>query len=94
MNPWADADPMPLKGILPGLDTLKGKRIGVFANSKRSAPLQAEAVQRKLKERISGIETDYYRSTEFNVMVMDTPNKDKFTAWVKNLDAVVLMVGD
>jgi hypothetical protein len=94
MSPWAEADPVPLRGISPRIDTLEGKKIGIFANSKRSAMPQARMTERKLKGRFSTIQTDIYNSLEFNVAVMDTPNKDKFTAWINSVDAVVALVGD
>ena len=94
MSPWADADPIPLRGISPRIDTLEGKKIGVFANSKRSAPLQAETLERKLKERFPTIQTEYFRSSEPNVVAIETAIKDKFLAWLEGLDAVILAVGD
>ena len=94
LSPWADADPRPMRGISPRIDTLEGKKIGVFANSKRSAMPQARTVERKLKEKFPTIQTSIYNSLEFNVAVMDTPNKDKFTAWINDVDAVVALVGD
>ena len=94
MSPWGDADPIPLRGITPRIDTLEGKKIGVFANSKRSAPLQIGTLEKKLKERFPTIQTEYYHSPEFNVAVMDTPNKDKFIAWIQSVDAAILAVGD
>jgi hypothetical protein len=94
MSPWGDADPVPLRGISPRIDTLKGKKIGVFANNKRSAPLQIRTLERKLKERFPGIQTEFYHSQEFNVEAMNTPNKDKYLAWIDSFDAAILAVGD
>jgi hypothetical protein len=94
LNPWADADPIPLRGISPRLDTLDGKKIGVFANFKRSAVPQARMVERKLKEKFPTIQTDLYHSREENVNEMETGNREKFTAWIQSVDAVVATVGD
>jgi hypothetical protein len=94
MNPWAEADPIPLRGISPRIDTLDGKKIGVFANFKRSAVPQARMVEKKLKGKFPTIQTDLYHSAEANVNEMETANKEKFTAWIKSVDAIVAMVGD
>jgi len=94
MSPWGEADPIPLRGISPRINTLEGKKIGVFANSKRSAIPQARMTEKKLKGRFPTIQTEFYHSPEFNVMVVNTPNKEKFLDWINSIDAAVLMVGD
>ena len=94
MSPWASADPIPLRGISPRIDALDGKKIGLFANFKRSAVPQAAMVEKKLKGKISTIQTDLYHSREENVNEIETANREKFIAWVKGVDAVVAMVGD
>ena len=51
LSPWADIDPLPLKGIAPRLTNLAGKTIGLFALSKRASRPIVLAVGEKLKER-------------------------------------------
>jgi hypothetical protein len=46
-SPWADVDPIPLRGISPGLPNLSGKKIGLFVNLKRAAMPIAESIQRR-----------------------------------------------
>ena len=94
MNPWADVDPIPPKGISPRLDSFDGKKIGLFANSKRSAVPQARTVERKLKEKFSTIQTDMYHAPDPNYIAKDSPEWGKFSAWIQTVDAIVLMVGD
>ncbi len=94
LSPWAEVDPIPLRGISPRLDSLSGKKIGLFANFKRAArPIQAE-VERRLKERFADIETSLFDSRLPNVTETETVNKEKFTAWAKEMDAVIAAVGD
>ena len=94
LSPWADADPIPLRGISPRIDNIEGKKIGIFANSKRSAMPQARMLDRKLKGKFPTIETSIYNSLEFNIPVLETENAEKFTAWINSVDAIVTLVGD
>jgi len=50
LSPWAEADPIPLKGLSPRLDDLAGKKIGLLCNNKRAAPLILNVTERILKE--------------------------------------------
>ena len=94
LSPWAEVDPVPLRGISPRLDSLSGKKIGLFANFKRAArPIQAE-VERRLKERFPNIQTSLFDSSLPNVLETETVNKEKLTAWAKEMDAVIAAVGD
>jgi hypothetical protein len=94
LSPWADVDPIPVRGISPRVDTLAGKKIGLFANFKRAArPIQSY-VEKKLKERFPDCETSLFDSRLPNVTETETVNKEKFTAWAKEMDAVIGAVGD
>jgi hypothetical protein len=94
LSPWADVDPTPFRGISPRLDSLAGKKIGLFVNSKRAAMPVAKSVDKRLKELYPDITTIVFHSTEPNVNEIETKNKEKFTAWVKGVDAVIAVVGD
>ncbi len=95
LSPWAEADPIPLRGLsAPRVDTLAGKKIGLFVNYKRAARPIAESVERRLKAMYPDAQISYFVSTEWNVSVVETKNKDKFEAWAKGVNAVILSVGD
>ena len=94
MNPWADVDPIPPKGITPRLNSFDGKKIGLFANSKRSSVPQAKKVEEKLKGKFPTIQTDLYHAPDPNYIAKDSPEWGKFSAWIKSVDAIVLTVGD
>ena len=95
LSPWAEVDPMPLKGLTATrVDNLAGKKIGLFVNYKRAAMPSAEAVEKQLKARYPNAEYSYYESRDWNVNVIETNEKDKFAAWVKGLDAIVATIGD
>ena len=94
LNPWAEVDPIPLRGISPRLTTLAGKKIGLFANFKRAAMPMAASVERRLKGMYPDAQTDIFNSRTPNVTETETGNKEKFAAWAKGVDAVIAMVGD
>ncbi len=94
LSPWAEADPVPARGITPRLERIDGKKIGLFANGKRAAVPMLESLEKLLKERFPAAQTSWYRCSEFNVPEMLTKGREQFAAWVGGVDAVVLAVGD
>jgi hypothetical protein len=94
LSPWAEVDPIPVRGISPRIPTLAGKKVGLFVNPKRAAMPMAQAIDKKLKAMYPDIQTIVFHSTEANVYEMETKNKEKFTAWAKGLDAAIAVVGD
>jgi len=94
LSPWAEVDPIPLKGISPRVETLSGRKIGLFANYKRAAVPIATALKTKLETSFPDAEVSLYHSNQWNVIEADTENKEHFTEWAKGMDAVILAVGD
>lgn len=94
LSPWAEVDTIPLRGISSRVDSLSGKKIGLFANFKTAAIPIITEVENRLKERFPDIETILFHSTLPNVDESVTENRDKFSAWAKGVDAVVGVVGD
>jgi hypothetical protein len=94
LSPWAEADPIPLKGLSPRLTGLEGKKIGLLCNSKRAAPLILDAVERIIKERYPSSQTSRFEGRTFSVSSLEADRKQEFDDWIKGLDAVVAAVGD
>jgi hypothetical protein len=94
LSPWADVDPVPLKGISPRVADLAGKKIGLLSNRKPAAGPILTVVEKKLKERYPTIETSWYEALKISVPQIETEDKDVFEKWVKNSDAIVTAVGD
>jgi hypothetical protein len=94
LSPWADVDPIPLRGISPRLQGLAGKKIGLFVNPKRAAMPIAESIDRRLKAMYPDVQTIVFHSVGANVNEIETKNKEIFTAWAKGLDAAIAVVGD
>ena len=94
LSPWADADPIPYRGISPRVESLTGKKIGLFSNYKRAARHALEAIERILKERFPTAQFRSYFVSEMNVPEVETDNKSKFEEWLSGMDAVVTAFGD
>ena len=94
LSPWAEVDPIPLRGISPRVTDLAGKKIGLFRNFKTAARPILTVVERKLKERFPTSEFSWFDSTLVNVLETETQNKAKFEEWAKGVDAAVAAVGD
>jgi hypothetical protein len=70
------------------------KNIGLFANFKHaSRPIVAE-VEKHLKVMYPGSETRLFDSRGANVVETETANREQFIAWMDEVDAIVLAVGD
>jgi hypothetical protein len=94
LSPWAEADPVPLRGLSPRLDTLDGKKIGLLCNSKRAAPLILDVTERLLKQRFPTAVTSRFLARSFSVSALEKDREGEFNDWLKGLDAVIAAVGD
>lgn len=94
LSPWAEVDPITPRGISPRLNTLVGKKIGLFANFKRASRPIVEEVEKRLKGMFPDCETSFFDSRGANVVETETENREQFIAWAKGVDAVILAVGD
>jgi hypothetical protein len=94
LSPWADADPVPLRGLSQRPESLDGRKIGLYSNRKRAAELTLRAVERELLERFPAAQTSWYECTTVNLPEMLSDGKARFEAWVGSVDAVVLSVAD
>jgi len=94
LSPWAEADPIPIRGIAPRLTDLAGKKIGLLCNIKRAAPPILNVVERELKKRFPTSEVSWFRMRSMSVSELEPQNKAKFEEWIKGVDAVIPAVGD
>ncbi len=92
-NPWAEADPRPLSGISERVGDLTGKRIGLFINYKRAAPLILNAVRKKLSPKFPTAQfTEFLFRQNFDIS--ETPEMKKLEDWLEDVDTVIAAVGD
>jgi hypothetical protein len=93
MSPWADIDPVPVKGISPRLDGLDGKTVGFFMNSKIAAEPMSDIMEEKLKEKYPSMNSSRFVRLP-NISMEETPEKEEYAEWLKGLDAVIYTHGD
>jgi hypothetical protein len=94
LSPWAEADPIPLKGISPRIESLAGKKIGLFRNSKRAALPIMNVVERRLREKFPTAEFTEFANLRPNEMIIEQDAKNEFEDWLKGVDAVIATFGD
>jgi hypothetical protein len=96
LNPWADADPIPVRGISPRIASLGKATIGLYSSTYKTAARRiTDMVAKKLKQRFPDAKFswfDYDSSSGMEVTLSD--KKDEFIDWVKGVDVVIAAVGD
>jgi hypothetical protein len=94
-SPWAEADPIPLRGISPRPADLAALKIGLFASSKPAAPRIMAALEEQMRARYPNVRTSRYNAEEgFILLQMAGRSRERFIEWVKGVDAIVASVGD
>jgi hypothetical protein len=94
LSPWAEADPVPLKGLAPRLDKLDGKTIGLLCNNKRAAPHILNAAEVLLKVKFPSVKITKFFARSFSVSSLEKDREKEFNDWLDEADAVVAAVGD
>jgi hypothetical protein len=94
LSPWAEADPIPLKGLSPRVDKLDGKKIGLLCNNKRAAPLILDVTERLIKEKFPNASISRFFAKSFSVSSLEKDREGEFNDWLKGVDAVIAAVGD
>ncbi|MDP6173978.1 MAG: hypothetical protein QGF09_07435, partial [Rhodospirillales bacterium] len=85
---------VPLRGVNPRVDSLEGKKVGLFATqAKVAARPILEVVERRLRERFKSIEFSWFLF-DLNLDVADTEDHARMAEWAKGIDAAVAAVGD
>ena len=94
LSPWSEIDPLTLHAPATRLDTIEGKRIGLFCNFKRSAQPMLETAAHWLQERFPTVKPVFYRPQAPNVPEMESAAREQFSQWIDSVDGVILAVGD
>jgi hypothetical protein len=96
LNPWAEVDPVPLRGISPRLTELNNKTVGLFCSSKPASRPTLTIVERKLRERFPSLKFSWFLF-DYNLAISEiteTKDKARLEEWIKGIDAAVTAIGD
>jgi hypothetical protein len=93
LSPWAEIDPVTVKGISPRLKEITGKTIGFFLNSKIAAEPMSDIIEEKLREKDSSLTFSRFVRIP-NISMAETQDKEKYIEWLKGLDAIIYTHGD
>jgi hypothetical protein len=94
LSPWAEADPIPLKALVPRIRGLAGKKIGLLRNGKRAAEPILTIVEELLRKNYPATEFIWFRGSSFSVSELEKDRLPEFEDWIKSVDAVIAAVGD
>jgi hypothetical protein len=96
LSPWAETDPIPLHGITPRLDDLRGTRVGLFVNYKRAAEPIQDAVEAELRSRFGDAVTiKRFVQTDSHDAASGPDKGAGYAEWLeKEVDSVIVAVGD
>jgi len=94
LSPWAEADPVPLKGLSPRISDLAGKKIGLLRNGKKAAEPVLTVVEKILRKKYPTAEFIWFRGKSFSVSELEKERRSEFEDWIKSVDAVIAAVGD
>jgi hypothetical protein len=96
LSPWAETDPLPLQGINPRVDDLRGKRIGLYGNYKRAAAPIQDAVEDELRARYGDqIAITRFAQSGTHDIGSSEDEGPRFAKWLeKEVDTVIVAVGD
>jgi hypothetical protein len=94
LSPWSETDPVTIGSPADRLDSLAGKKIGLFCNYKRSAGPMLATVEQWLQQQFPDIELSTYHQQAPSVPEMESTASEQFVDWIDEMDGVVLAVGD
>ena len=94
LSPWAEADPVPWRGINERVSDLSGKKIGLLVNSKRTAEPTLKVVEKRLKKRFPDTSFSWFYNLKANEIAIATDKKDAFEKWLDDVDTVISSYGD
>ena len=94
LSPWAEADPVPYRGISTRISDLAGKKIGLFCNTKRVAEPTLKVIEDRLKKKFPTVTFSWFFNLAPNEAIVAQTRKDEFDNWLKGVDAVIAAYGD
>lgn len=94
LNPWAEVDPITLKGLAARLEKLDGMTIGLHADNKPAAAPILRVVEKRLNEFYPAAKISWFYSRLINEVEDNKETREKYMNWAKGVDAVIGAVAD
>lgn len=94
LNPWAETDPITLRGLTDRLKDLSGTTIGLHADNKPAAAPILKVVKKRLQELYPTAKFAWFYDKLINEVTDNPETRARYIDWVKKMDAVVTAVGD
>jgi hypothetical protein len=94
LNPWAETDPVPLKGLTARLKDMNGMAIGLHADNKPAAVPILKVVEKRLQELYPTATFAWFTTKLIDEVERYPEVRAKFDEWLRGVDAVVGAVGD
>lgn len=101
LNPVADAEPVPLRGLSPRLGSLDGKTLGLFASFKGHWVTILDEIGRQIQQRHPTVKFTRFRYTkDLNAYTQvaevgkDPDELPKFERWLRGCDAAIIANAD
>lgn len=92
-DPVADSESTETKPIAPRVESLAGKRIGLFDNGKPAAEPLLAVVEELLREEYPDATIDHYAVDHLN-RIKNEEELDSIEAWAETIDVCIGAIGD
>ena len=95
LSPWATSEARTPIGLSERLDTLSGKKIGLYAHFKGHAIKILDVVAHELKKQYQDLEFTHFQYTKDITEIIDDEEWSvKAAEWAKGCDAIITAYGD
>jgi hypothetical protein len=94
LSPWAETDPVPLKGLSERLNDLSGKVIGLHADNKPAAVPILKVVEKRLAELYPTTTFTWFKISLINEIEDNKETRARYLEWAKGVDGIVGAIGD
>lgn len=95
LSPWAQVNTADAKGLSPRLDTLSGKRIGMFAHFKGHSFLILKEIESAIKRQYPSAEFTYLQYPKDTKEIQDDEEfLPRLKEWLSHVDGVIAAYGD
>ena len=90
LSPWAASEAQQPRGLSPRLDTLSGKKIGLYAHFKGHAIKILDEIAAELTKLYPDIQFTHFQYLKEITEIIDDPEWSvKAAEWAKDCDAVI-----